>query len=376
MITSRSTPDPLRVLMISARADHGGGPKHIETLLQSRDDRVQVAVACPNDPPYRRKFEQLTTLPAYTIPHRRFTIKAALGLVKYMRKQQIDIIHTHGKGAGIYGRLAALLTRKPCIHTPHGVHVETYSTTLLYLYRKYENLTARWIEHLIFVSAEERQLATRTGLWPTTPHSIIVNGVNSISASRVTTLRSIARKSLGIRSNKLVIITVSRFNYQKNMEEAYQVAQLLPEYLFLWLGDGEDLELLKARAKADGLDNITFLGTTDTAVPLLAAADVYFTSSRWEGLPLAVIEAMAVGLPIVASDVTGHHEIVQDSAGGLLYPLGDPAAAAGRLTRLAGHPELRIQMGRAGRKAQRMHYSAGKMTAAVSTLYRQIASST
>ena len=355
--------------MITVRSDHGGGPRQIQLLLRHLSREIDPYIACPDDPPYRSRFEQLIGGNVYSIPHRRFALRFAIGLAAYIRNRGIDIIHTHGKGAGVYGRVASLLTGKPCLHTPHGLHVDGYGPFQRYLYRAYENPSARWVKGIIFVSEDERTASKNFGLWNGLPQWVVPNGVEDVSTEYKENFRRRMRRHLRVPENQLVVATLSRFNRQKNMNEAYAIACALPEALFLWVGEGEEAPELQRRALADGLSNLRFLGAVDDALPILAAADVYLTTSRWEGMPFGVLEAMALGVPVLASDVTGHRQLVGGSGGGILYSLGYPALAVVQLRRLADSEDLRQQIGEQGRTVQCKQYSVSIMARRISSLY-------
>jgi len=360
-----------KVLVISVRADYGGGPRHLELLLKHLPADIQAFVACPDEPPFRERFESLVGGRVFTLPHRRFDLSFARRLARWAGDQGVDLLHAHGKGAGVYARMAAAILRTPCVHTPHGVHVESYSPLKRRLYRAYENLTARWVDHLIFVSDEERAAAQAAGLWPRTPHSVIVNGVEAVADAQRARWRHESRQRLGVDEARPVIMTLSRFDYQKNMLEALEVAKRLPEALFAWIGEGDESALLARRARDERIANVRFLGKSDAPLPWLAAADAYLSTSRWEGLPLAVLEAMSLGLAVVASDVVGQRELLGEGAG-RLYPLGDPAAAADALRALLRDSALRRQMGERARRIQRERYSVEGMAEATAAVYRRV----
>ena len=270
-------------------------------------------------------------------------------------------------------KVGAYLTGIPCVHTPHGVHVAQYGPKARFLYRVYENVSARWVDHVIFVSPEEREVAQTGGLWTRVPSSVIANGVETFDANLLARLRSETRERLSVDDERIVVVTLSRFDYPKNMHEAYAVAKALPECLFVWVGDGDDRGELERNARSDKLENLRFLGRQDDPSPYLAAADIYLSTSRWEGLPLAVLEAMAMGRPVVASNVAGHREVVGESGAGLLYPLGDSAQAAQALQRLSDDVAMRQRLGARARQVQQEAYSAQRMAEAVCALYGRLA---
>lgn len=364
---------PLRVLIITARADHGGGPRHVEMLLRHFPPHVQAHVASPDEAPYRQRYEHLALGRTVTIPHRQFRIGAAVRLSAYVKRYRIALVHTHGKGAGIYGRLVSLLTGRPCIHTPHGVHVAQYSKPVFRLYRAYENRTAWLVRHLLFVSEEERDSARAHGLWPGCRYSVIPNGVEAVAPSARRALRAKTRRSLNIAPSQPTVVTLSRFNHQKNMAEAYEIARHLPDVLFLWVGDGPEAAGLKEKLATDKVNNIRLLGSRDDPSPILACADVYLSTSRWEGLPLALLEAMAMALPIVASDVVGHRELVEGAGAGCLYAPGAADEAADLLRTFFSDMSLLAKLGGQGQDVQRERYSAACMADAVSETYREAA---
>jgi len=360
-------------LIITARADHGGGPRHVEMLLRHFPPYIQVHVASPDVTPYRPRFDRLTFGRTVTIPHRLFRVGTAFSLSAYVKRHRIVLVHTHGKGAGVYGRLVSLFTGRPCIHTPHGVHVAQYSKPVSRLYKAYENGTAWLVKRLLFVSEEERDSARAHGLWPNCRYSVIPNGVETVAKDDKRELRAKTRQLLNIDSNQPTVVTLSRFDYQKNMVEAYEIARRLPDVVFLWVGDGSETAGLKEKLATDDVHNIRLFGSRNDPSPILACADAYLSTSRWEGLPLALLEAMAMALPIVASDVVGHREVVEGSGAGYLYPLGDPDQAASLLRTLFSDAGLLANLGCQGQTVQRARYTAARMADAVCKTYHETA---
>ncbi|WP_313171701.1 glycosyltransferase [Stenotrophomonas sp.] len=371
---SKQPTQSIHVLMISARADHGGGPRHIELLLRSLPAWVTVYIACPEDDPYWARFKELVNGRLFRIPHRRFGLLQAARLALHVRRTGIQVIHTHGKGAGIYGRIASLLGGAPCVHTPHGIHVGSYGPSLRSLYLRYENISARCVEHLIHVSPEEQDQARELGLWRAIPASVIVNGVPSHTPDSSQQLRRQARRRLGFPESSPVVATVSRFDYQKNMGDAYLIAKAMPHIRFLWIGTGEEIAALQRRAAADGVRNLHFLGRMDAPLNALAAADAYLSTSRWEGLPLAVLEAMSLGIPSVLSNVIGHKNLIENHGAGLLYPAGDIGSAVSALTRVLDGPELHRTLAESARSAQLGIFSSTTVASQTASLYKGLAS--
>jgi len=358
--------------MITARADHGGGPRHLELLIGDASEMIIAHVACPEDEPYWERFSSATSGRVFSIPHRKFDFRRALALASYARLNRIQIVHAHGKGAGLYARLVSAVTGLPSIHTAHGVHIGEYGLFAKTAYRFYENFSARWVNHLIHVSHEEKALAQRAGVWKNLPHTVIPNGVVSHSTAEAEELRCRARKILGIASTKTTVITISRFDHQKNMLEAYDIAKALPSMQFVWIGSGADSAELESKAALEGVENIRMLGQVDEPLSYLAAADIYLSTSRWEGLPLSVLEAMSLGIPSVLSSVTGHVELAETHGAGLLYPLGDIDSATAALHRIASEGPLYSILSEKALQSQTQNFSSQTVAMRTAEIYKEV----
>lgn len=362
----------VRVLMITVRADHGGGPKHLELLLRGLPSHIEPYVAAPDERPYGPIFASLIQRDIFPIPHRAFSINHALRLASHVREHDIALIHSHGKGAGAYARLVSLLTGRPTVHTPHGVHMGGHSCLYRIAYRAYENLTAARISQLLYVSNDERVAAQRQRLWQRVEHSVVPNGVRAIPDRVVEQLRLQAKHAIDVPAARRAVVTVTRFDYQKNMDEAFEVARRLPHLEFIWIGDGPDFERLKDRLLREQVRNVQMVGPMDDPNTLLAGAACYLSTSRWEGLPLAVLEAMALGVPVIGSDVTGHRDLIAEADCGRLYPPGSPDRAASLVDQITSNTALGESLGHNGRVAQRAHYSADVMASRIAAIYGRL----
>lgn len=313
------------VLFISARADFGGGPEHLWQLLAHMPSDMRACVACPTDYPYHKRFcDLLGAENVVEIPHRRFHILALWRLKRFCKKHEISVLHSHGKGAGLYSRLLVILTGLPCVHTFHGVHMGQYGKLKKIFYRWYEKQMSRLTKIGIAVSVTERDRVLAEGLMPFSKLEVIQNGVNVPHlAGHVVT------------SQPYKIISITRFDYAKNSLFVTCVLQRLreinrlEEFKFVLIGDGPEKILLERRIHEEKMSKyVKFTGNTPSPQSFFAGALCYFSSSRWEGMPLAVLEAMAYGLPPVVSDVVGNRDIVEHERTGLLYQEGNAIAAS------------------------------------------------
>ncbi len=365
--------DKKNILLLSLRADYGGGPEHIWQLVNKSSEKSNFFIACPKDKPYWSRYIGLLSIQHLCeLPHRQFKLGALIKLIKFIHIHQIQLIHTHGKGAGIYGRLSSLVTKIPCIHTPHGIHVGSYGLFKKALYRLYENISAYKLKHIFFVSKSEQEQAKIIKLWASIPNTVINNGVNSIKHEQSIRWRKQLRKKLNVSDKTFLIATLSRFDYPKNMYEAYEITKQCPNLVFIWIGDGEDKKILEEKSKNKGVHNIIFTGFTDTPSKFLAASDVYLSTSRWEGMPLGVLEAMASGLPVIASDVAGNCDVVQEGVTGFRYPLGDTRKASGYLNLLSKNTKLYNKLSNEALHIQKNEYSVQTMAQKIQTIYKEI----
>ena len=117
----------MKVLIISARADYGGGPEHIYRLIKNSCIDIEYYIACPKEKPYWNLYFKIVGDKIYEIPHRKISLLHLYKLLNLIKSNNIQLIHTHGKGAGFYGRILSMIIHLPLIHTPHGIHVGQYN---------------------------------------------------------------------------------------------------------------------------------------------------------------------------------------------------------------------------------------------------------
>jgi glycosyltransferase involved in cell wall biosynthesis len=329
----------LKVLHVTARADLGGGPRHLQYLIEILKRRIECYVACPEEPPFYDIFQRQVGIDnILTIPHRNFSIKKGNDLLRFVKAQKIDIIHCHGKGASVYGKYIKILHRRiRLVYTAHGLHFDNYNSMLNWVNLKYEKLTGWLFDEIIYVSSSEAEVAKKYKVFQSRKFAIIPNGVSLSYKEEREGNKSLKKELFPKSTDKPVILTISRYNYQKNMHECYQIAKSCREYNFLWLGIGDDLQVIKKQAERENVSNIIFYGATNDVSSFIGISDIYLSTARWEGMPLALLEAMSYGIPIVATDVTGNKDVV-NSIVGCLYELGDINSAINSLNELLENP--------------------------------------
>lgn len=345
--------DPFRVLAVTVRADLGGGPEHLYQLTRAFGGRVITTIACPDEPPYRARYAALENVDRVVdLPHRAFDLSRLRALARLVRQGGIDLIHSHGKGAGLYTRMLSAMTGVPCVHTFHGLHVGDYGAARREVYLMLERALGLATRAAICVSEGERALIAAARILPARKLRVIENGV-------------LVPDQVAGQDAELRIVAVNRFDHQKNPELLVDIADALRRrlgdgFFMTVIGQGDALDATRAAIAARGLsDQVLLPGATDDPRAVYRAHNVFLSSSRWEGMPLAVLEAMSEGLAVVATDVVGNRDVVQDRVTGALYPLDDAVRAADILAGLT--PQTRQDMGQAGRQAVIDRYSVDRM---------------
>lgn len=317
----------IKVIHVSISSSYGGGPEHIYQLIGGLPNQFENHVACPDNGPYFSKFKNITSGRITTLPFRKFKIKYLISLYRYIKKNEIDILHAHGKGAGFYCRIISMFIRIPVIYTPHGINQKIEQGFGNKLYLKFEQTFKSLISAIIFVSETESNYAGSLNIWPDIKSYTILNGTKSYSEEEIRDIRLKKRLEFGWE-NKKIVITASRFDFQKNTIEFCEVALLLPDITFVILGEGADLDDCRELCFQNKVQNVIFMGVVPDPSNYFAAANIYLSTARWEGLSMAILEAMAVGIPTVATDVIGNIDVVINGKTGFLYKLGDVPMAA------------------------------------------------
>jgi sugar transferase (PEP-CTERM/EpsH1 system associated) len=282
----------------------------------------------------------------------------ALRLARLLRRLRADVVHTHDDRPHLYGTLAARLAGvRRVIHTRHGqgIHQSRRQAALV-------NLAAGRVHRFVCVSHDSARLAVRQGV-PARKVTVVWNGID---------LGRFA--PAGPRPGGPAVI-VARLSPEKDhatlLRAAARVVRTDPSFRLEVAGDGpcrEDLHRLAGELGLAGC--VRFLGAVRDVPALLARAGLFVLSSVSEGVSLTLLEAMAAGLPVVATRVGGNPEVVADGTTGLLVPATDADALAGALRVLWRDPETARSLGAAGRLRAEHHFDVRAMVAAYERLYR------
>jgi len=307
--------------------------------------------------------------------HPRDDLKALLKLVKIFRQERPHIVHTHTSKAGILGRWAARLSGVPVIiHTPHGHVFWGYFNrweTALYVFL--ERLTAAITDKIITLTEQENKDYLGRHIAPAGKFTTIHSGVALERFINGRVDPTDMKKELGIPANAFVVGTVGRLTAIKGHKYLIAAAQkallTTPGMIFVFLGDGNLLDVLKAQADEAGIrDNVRFLGWRQDVAGVMSTFDIFVLPSLNEGMGKVLVEAMAMGKPIIASAVGGIPDLVVHGKNGLLVPGADAEAIAGSIELLCRDPARRKIMGEKG-KVMAADYSAESMIRKIDRLY-------
>jgi len=305
--------------------------------------------------------------------------KALLRLTKTMRDGRYDIVHTHSSKAGILGRLAARRAGVPAVvHTVHGWPFRQGQPALLrVLYTVMERFAAARTDRLLAVTHRDVDKGVEAGVAGRERFEIVRSAIDMARFSKSASERAGVRESWGVGPETRVIGAITRLSPQKApldfVAAAAEIAAAQPDVVFVLVGDGPMRSRVERAIRDHGLGGrFRMLGLRRDVSELLSGMDVFLLTSLWEGLPRALVQAMAVGVPVVATAVDGSSEIVLEQETGRLVPPGDPQTAARVVLEILRDP---ISAARCGTTAQRMverDFDLSRMLEQLAQLYRTL----
>lgn len=331
--------------------------------------------------PYRFK---LAFVPMNRKIHLLDDMRSILRMRKLLKRERFDIVHTHTAKAGLIGRIAARLAGVPVVvHTSHGLPFYEGQSKLTYtIYRSLERFGA-WFSHALASQNEEdvRQLERLA------PGKKVYYEGNGVDLDRLDAIRSLTgpkeltelRRQLGIAESAKVILVAARFEPVKDHAFLLEGLKLLKErgqaeFVCLLAGKGPLEAEIRHRIAMLGLEQeVRIIGHQSNIYPFIGMADLVALTSEKEGIPRVLMEAMAFGKPVVASDVLGTRELVGHEGTGLLVPYkaGDKLASA--LARMLGDEALRSRFGTAGREAVEACFTEQAVVRRLERMYAELA---
>jgi glycosyltransferase involved in cell wall biosynthesis/uncharacterized membrane protein len=367
---AESVADPRRrprLLLLITLAETGGAQTYLALLLPAVAKRFDVTVAAHGEGPLRDaahasgvRFVPLEHLRRGVNP-----LRDALGLVELIRlcrRERPEILHANSSKAGVLGRIAGALTGVPIrIFTVHGWAFAAYRSLAGRLYLWCDRIVQPLTTQVICVAGNEREVGIRARTCVPERSVVVHNAVDVCSFQEARHTGEPPR-----------IVSVGRFAYPKDYSTLVAaLAALDADYRACLVGEGPGRAAVAAEARRRLAERVELPGMRRDVPGLLAAADILVLSSRSEGLPISILEAMAAGLPVVATNVGGVSELVGDGATGFLVPPGDAKALAAALERLRRDPPLRKRFGAAARRRAERDFDLARFHDAHLRLYRR-----
>ena len=373
-----SSPDRVRVLQL-VRGTNVGGDREVtyQIMRQADPERFVFEIAADGEGSYLARFkevaEKVHRVPFYSRGPLSPRIVHQIGSI--MRERGIDLVHAHSLPMGNTLSVMVGAGRVPLVYTNHGpsgVYRRPLKARVMPLI---ERVVYGRVAAVTFDSPTELKIAQLRGMIPQKARALALTlGVDLERFHRRGGGRKVAREELGIPEGVPVVGCVGRMYHPKNPELFVRVASRLrlgyPEVRFVWIG--EEDRAVSRLAESMGLgEHFMVTGYTHRVAELLPALDIFLLTSRSEGGPLVLIEALAVGIPVVASALNSVLDIVRDEQTGLLFPSEDEPAAVRAVERLLRDPGLRSKLSRQALE-EIERFDLGRMVRSYEKLYEDV----
>ena len=361
----------------------GGGQINLLSIAKSLDmTKFEVSVCSQGDGPLVDEAKR-NNIRHFPVPFsKKINRKVFQEIAFILKSNKIDILHTHGGVAGFYGRWAANRNNIPVVvHTLHGIHYLHYRNCLLkHFYILLERYFSRFTDALIFVSDADRKKGKKLKLAPEDRIYVIKNGIDFsafLAEKNSMDFMKQWKRELDIESFQPVVGTVSRLHRQKGipylLEAAKKILKVFPAVKILIVGEGPQRQKLESLNRRLGLENyVLFLGERKDAQQFLFLFDVFVLPSLWEGLPYVLMEAAALGKPVVATDVDGVKEMVRDGESGILVPSKNPESLARSVIQLLQDRSYALELGKELKKEISQKYTLSSMVEQIQSLYLEL----
>lgn len=365
---------PRRRLLIACQPLGEGAAQHVlDVIAGVNRDRYELDVACPKASLLWRSLREDPGVRLHEIAPARgpspADFRSLRTLVPLVRSA--DVIHLHSSKAGFVGRVAAALSRRAeaVIFTPHAWSFWAGSGAAAGLYLTLERIAARLCRIIMVVSEAERRAGLEAGVGTPSQYRVVPNGVELerfVIARRPVANRILAVGRLAPQKRPDVLVRMVAHLRERNPHVELQLA-----------GDGPDRRQVEALVAELRLgDHVKLLGARTDVPALLSRAACFVLASDYEGCPLSVLEALAAGVPVVATRVGGLPEIVDDGRTGRLVEPGDPVALARVVGDLLEDSQGLRRLGEEGRRVAVERFSRERMTSEIGQLYDETAEAT
>lgn len=365
-----------RVLEVIRQGQIGGGESHLLDLIYFLDKKEFEPICLSfTDGEMINRLQAMGVKCHVIHTTRPFDLKVQKQIKALILAEHIDVVHAHGSRAASNVAWAARRLRVPLIYTVHGWSFhDDQSFVVKWLRSRSEKWLCRYSDAVICVSQSNAD--TGKNVFGLTECHVIENGINLERFNADAHYHDL-RPEMGFGTDDFVVGFIARCTKQKNpigFLNALEMAHSSnPRVKGLFVGEGDMDSEADAFIRSNRMDSYVFRSKFRTDIPeLLSAIDVYCLPSLWEGLSIALLEAMAMGKPIVATPTDGTSEVIRDKVNGIIVPFGDTGALAHAMTRLSNFSDLCRKYGHAARTIVESRFNAQRVANKVAEIYENI----
>jgi len=374
---------PIRLLLVTKST--GGVATYIRSIVKRINrDRFSVSVICLSEEGKEFADELMRTygVRAFNMAMNRYKVNpitdtwVLFQLAQHIRREKYDVIHVHASKPGFLMRIAAIGTGIPVIYSPHNFAFHEGSHRLAaWLVAILERFAIRYTARIIAVAEHERRLALQYGVGTSSIFSVVHSGIDSRPFRGEFDILGL-KSSLGIPANAVVVGAVGRLAIPKLpldfVKSAVKLHALQPDIHFVWVGSGPLASEAIKMASSLGLAEVFhWLGERSDVSRLLHIFNCLILPSRWEAFPLVVLEAFASGVPVIATDNLGTHEIIESGRNGWLVPIGDIEALSRAILHILANPHLVESICQTAAKQIDEEYTLEKMISTLEHIYAE-----
>ncbi len=376
-----------RIRVLEIGKSTAGIGTYLRWLAQGLDvERFQLTFACLSEGGMALADElgSIKDIRAISWPMNRFKVDPVsdllltLRIARLIRAEKFDLIHAHGSKSGFLARLAAMGSGVPVIYSPHCFSFHDGVNPLLAnLLAALERFAARYLTaRIITVADGEQTLARRYRVGFPQLFVTVHSGIDPANYDKPVD-KTAQRAFLKLDENAPLVGAVGRLGKQKSPLDFVQMAALIhshmPQTHFVWAGSGPLKEAAQNLSEELGIGEVChFIGEYKDVPSLLGAMDCFVLPSLWEGFPIVLLEAMAAGVPIVATDIPGNDEAVSSGKNGWLVPPASPSALAEKVLGLLNNLEQAATFARSSRERIHQEFTRAKMLASIQNVYQDV----
>lgn len=367
----------IKVLQTIRQGKIGGGERHVLDLVSHLDrDVFEPVVLSFTNGEMVNELEKMDVQTHILPTEKPFDIRIWRDVAKLMHSLDVDLVHSHGTRAFSNCFWPAKKLNIPTLYTVHGWSFHPDQSPIV---RKIRTMSERFLTrrakvNILVSDGNFKEGMEKFGL----NNSIIVkNGVNLDTFSLKNDNIGDFRKEINVKPTEVLVGMIARITTQKDPLTFVKAAEVIlsrnKNFKFLVVGDGElKQKAIEYAKKKNVYENFIFLNFRTDVSFILKAIDIYCLPSLWEGLPIGVLEAMAMGKPIVATEIVGNRELIQHGENGFLFPTKNEIKLAEAILKLSANHTLRIEMGLKNREIVEKEHDISRMAFTIQKIYEKV----